>query len=388
MTQTLALFLDAYRELNAKKLFWITLILSGLVVCVFAAFGINKVGITFLHWEIDTKGKLTSDVIPPAKFYMFVFTNVAIPWWFSIGAGILALVSTASIFPDFIAGGSIELTLSKPISRARLFLTKYATGLLFVGLQVAAFTTAAFLVIWIRGGTLELQIFLAVPIVLLTFSYLYCICVLLGLITRSTIASLLLTVLAYFGLWSLHTVEGIFLLQRLTTEVNVERAAGRVERAEATARRALDQLKEKGEALPSEKGPLPGKAKDDLEAVNPMLAGVRAARVEAKAKAENWRRLSGGVVLAKTLLPKTQETTGLLDRWLVSNEDKALFNNPSRDESPSDEFAQFGRPDPEVARRFEEAVRGRTTTWIIGTSLLFQGFILAISAWIFSRRDF
>ncbi len=388
MTQTLALFLDAYRELNAKKLFWITLILSGLVVCVFAAFGINKVGITFLHWEIDTKGKLTSDVIPPAKFYMFVFTNVAIPWWFSIGAGILALVSTASIFPDFIAGGSIELTLSKPISRLRLFLTKYVTGLLFVGLQVTAFTTAAFLVIWIRDGSREFQIFLAVPIVVLTFSYLYCICVLFGLLTRYTIASLILTVLAYFGLWSLHTVEGIVLLQRLTTEVNVERAADRVERAEAIARRALDQLKEKGEALPSEKGPLPGKAKDDLEAINPMLADVRAAGVEAKAKAESWRRLSGGVVLAKTLLPKTQETTGLLDRWLVSNEDKALIMNPSRDESPSDEFAQLGRPDPEVARRFEEAVRGRTTTWIIGTSLLFQGFILAISAWIFSRRDF
>jgi ABC-type transport system involved in multi-copper enzyme maturation permease subunit len=387
MTQTLALFLDAYRELNAKKLFWITLILSGLVVGVFAAFSINKVGITFLHWEIDTQGRLTSEVMPPAKFYIFVFANVAIPWWFSIGAGILALVSTASIFPDFIASGSIELTLSKPISRVRLFLTKYLTGLLFVGLQVLAFTTAAFLVIWIRGGSREFQIFLAVPIVVLTFSYLYCICVLLGLITRSTIASLLLTVLAYFGLWSLHTVEGIFLLQRLTTEVNVERAAGRVERAEATARRALDQLKEKGEALPSEKGPLPGKAKDDLEAVNPMLAGVRAARVEAKEKAESWRRLSGGVVLAKTLLPKTQETTGLLDRWLISEEDKSNFTQP-RDESPSDEFALFGRPDLEVARRFEEAVRGRSTTWIIGTSLLFQGFILAISAWIFSRRDF
>jgi hypothetical protein len=118
-----------------------------------------------------------------------------------------------------------------------------------------------------------------------------------------------------------------------------------------------------------------------------MLAGVRAARVEAKEKAESWRRLSGGVVLAKTLLPKTQETTGLLDRWLISEEDKSNFTQP-RDESPSDEFALFGRPDLEVARRFEEAVRGRSTTWIIGTSLLFQGFILAISAWIFSRRDF
>ena len=31
MTQTMAIFLDAYRELNSRKLFWITLILSGVV---------------------------------------------------------------------------------------------------------------------------------------------------------------------------------------------------------------------------------------------------------------------------------------------------------------------------------------------------------------------
>ncbi len=387
MTQTLALLLDAYRELNAKKLFWITLILSGLVVGAFAAFGINKVGITFLHWEIDTNGLVTSDVIPPSKFYMFAFANVAIPYWLTWGAAILALVSTASIFPDFIAGGAIELTLSKPISRLRLFLTKYLTGLLFVGLQVAAFTTAAFLVIWIRGGTVELQVFLAIPIVLLAFSYIYCICVLFGLLTRSTIAAILLTVLAWLVVWSVNVVDGIVLVQRETTAVNVDRAAKKVERAEATARRTLEQLKEKGEVLPSEKGPLPGKAKDDLEAVNPFLAGVRADQVEAKEKAERWRRWSGGVVLVKTLLPKTQETTGLLDRWLVSKEDKALFGG-GPEEEPREEFARFGQPDREVALRLEEAIRGRTTAWVIGTSLLFQGFILAIAAWIFCRRDF
>ena len=39
LTQTLALLLDAYRELNAKKLFWITMILSGVIVLAFAAVG-------------------------------------------------------------------------------------------------------------------------------------------------------------------------------------------------------------------------------------------------------------------------------------------------------------------------------------------------------------
>ena len=40
MTQTLALFIDAYRELNARKMFWITLILSGVVVSTLLIIGV------------------------------------------------------------------------------------------------------------------------------------------------------------------------------------------------------------------------------------------------------------------------------------------------------------------------------------------------------------
>ena len=39
MTQTCAIFLEAYRSLNSKKLFWIVLILSGLVVSVLPPWG-------------------------------------------------------------------------------------------------------------------------------------------------------------------------------------------------------------------------------------------------------------------------------------------------------------------------------------------------------------
>ena len=34
MTQTCAIFLEAYRSLNSKKLFWMVLVLSGLVALV------------------------------------------------------------------------------------------------------------------------------------------------------------------------------------------------------------------------------------------------------------------------------------------------------------------------------------------------------------------
>ena len=61
------------------------------------------------------------------------------------------MISTASLFPDFLAGGAVDLYLSKPISRLRLFLFKYSCGLLFVALQIGCFCLASFLVIGLRG---------------------------------------------------------------------------------------------------------------------------------------------------------------------------------------------------------------------------------------------
>ena len=185
MTQTLAVFYEAYRSLNAKKMFWIVLILSALVAGVFACVGITERGLKVLVWQFDTD-PLTTEVITPAVFYKFLFTSYGVGLWLAWFATILALVSTAGIFPDLINGGSINLLISKPIGRLRLFVTQYAAGLLFVTLQVGLFTLACFLVIGVRGGAWEPGLFVAVPLVVCFFSYLFCVCVLLGLVTRST----------------------------------------------------------------------------------------------------------------------------------------------------------------------------------------------------------
>src|SRR5262245_55512747 len=106
LTQTAALFVDAYRELNAKRLFWITLWLSLAVVLAFAFISITPRGFKVFAWEIPSP--FNSTIIPPDTFYKFLFTQWAIPWWLGVAASILALISVASIFPDFISGGSID----------------------------------------------------------------------------------------------------------------------------------------------------------------------------------------------------------------------------------------------------------------------------------------
>ena len=200
MTQTCAIFLEAYRSLNSKKLFWLVLILSGLVALLFACVGINQHGLKILFWQFDNE-ILNSNQIPADQFYKGLFLQIGIGTWLSWIASILALISTAGIFPDLMTAGSIDLFVSKPIGRLRLFFTEYLAGLLFAALQVTIFTAACFLVIGLRGGVWEPGLFLAVPIVVCFFSYLFSVCVFLGVATRSTIAALLLTLLFWFSIW-------------------------------------------------------------------------------------------------------------------------------------------------------------------------------------------
>ena len=145
MSQTLAIFGDAYRGLKARKMFWIVLVISFLVVASFGCLGISEKGLTLLAWELGF-GPNTRDLLADV-FYKSMFVGLGIGFWLSWVAAILALVSTAGIIPAFLAQGAVDLVLSRPISRGRLFLTQYAAGLMFVFLQITIFCVASFLVL-------------------------------------------------------------------------------------------------------------------------------------------------------------------------------------------------------------------------------------------------
>ena len=97
--------------------------------------------------------------------YVGIFSDFIVAVWLSWIAIILALISTCTIFPDFLAGGAIDLVLSKPIHRATMFGMKFVMSLLFVILQVLMFCTGIFLCIGLRLGEWNWMIFAAVPVV-------------------------------------------------------------------------------------------------------------------------------------------------------------------------------------------------------------------------------
>lgn len=371
MSQTWAILKDAYRELNARKMFWISLAISLLVVCVFAGLGINEKGIVLIVWQLEAI-PINTSIVSKSLFYKSLFSTVGLNFWLGWGSTILALVSTASIIPDFVSSGAIEGMLARPISRTRLFLTKYFASLLFVVLQATVFTVASIVVIGLRGGVWLWGLMLAVPIVTLFFSYLYCVSAMVGVWTRSTLASLL----AALALWGAVLVVGITEGGLLAFKIGAENPVPLRERDVEARELQLSEAK-KNSTDPA-----------DYARLEKRLADARTALAEQRASAETMNKWYGMAYTAKTLLPKTGETKDLLLRAVITDREMEQMVNMAEDSDNRNRGGPFGPTDMKAMRQAEKVAKSRSLWWVIGSSLVFEALIVGWACRIFAKRDF
>jgi hypothetical protein len=388
MTQTLAIFTDTYRDLRSKRMLWVVLLLSGIVLLGFASIGVRPHALTVLAWELPFY------LANPQIYYAYIYLY-AIAWvWLSFGATGLAFISVSSLFPEFLAGGSAELFIARPISRLRLFLTRYLAGLLFVALQLMVFAVSSYLVLGIRGHMWRASVFLSVPIVLCFFSYLYCVNVLIGVRWRSTLAALLLTLLAWVFFWAVQQAEmGTFqwclaLAEQVDAQENIMRLS----------QENIDKLSrplEGGTTRPA------SRILADQIAQHDMATAERDRLLESLG---NWKTAHGIIYAASAIFPKVLETTALQERYLISDaEVQAMYDaTTARTAEWEARRARESREDPnrlaaraqhrrqedmaEMATRRQ--LRSRSLTWVVGTSLLFESVVVSAAAWVFCRRDY
>lgn len=391
LTQTLGIFIDSYREFVAKKIFWISIVISAVLVLAIAAVGFSSEGnLTFLWFEFDVP--LEDIGVRRDVFYKFLFMRFGVNVWLAWGATILALASTAGVFPDFISGGAIDLALSKPIGRARLFLTKYAAALLFVALQVAVFSTLCFLVIGLRGDAWEPAIFLAVPLILLFYSFLFCACALFGVITRSAMTALVLTLVFWFVIFVVNAAEGVLLSFRTRAEV-------RVHTYETTIATLEKRLEDNAASASDDDNWLDRTRQYSTEqGVSMRLAGAKENLESARESAANLREYHRYSLVPKLALPKTGETIELLTRTLIDAADMIELEGGGAGQSVEvdarlDDEGEMTADMREAEQRLtnartQEILRSRSGFWILSTSLAFEAAVLGIAVWRFSRRDF
>lgn len=368
--QTWALFVDAYRDLNSKKLFWLVLALSALVCLAMLALGLNEKGLKILWYQTGLMPQADGDA--KRDFYVGVmFYGIGFKVWLSFFAAALALVSTAGLFPDFIQSGSIDLALTKPMSRSRLFFTKWLTGMLFVFLQITLFAVGSIFAIGLRGGSWNWSILWAIPLTMLFFSYLFSFCVLVGVLTRSTIAALLLTVLLWGFVWLLHWVAMAMPYQQMpkadyavrVLEQRGMEGLGTYERMNMFDPETIGQ--ERGEST-----------QEDYDE----------ALADAKSTEATWKRFYWIAYGVETALPNFSDTTDIVGKKLFPDR----FSDERLESQRQDiEFSTGVVFDPAILRETYEDYEGlRGGWWSIGSSLVFEFFVLGLAWVIFVRRDY
>ncbi len=374
------LLIDAYRQLSAAKLFWVTVGISVLVVVAFGSIGFNAEGISIGFGAYQIESEQLNEGSPWARgLYIGIFSSFLVKVWLAWIATILALISTCSIFPEFVHSGSIELTISKPIGRLKLFLSKYLVSLLFVVLQVAIFCLGIFLCVGLRIGEWNPMIFSAIPIVATFFSYLFAVCVLVGILTRSGITALLITGIFWMLLWSVQTSEVI--LNRFVTGLQVD-----IERFDEGIVSANEELVK-----------IQSKSKTDvrIQKIENRIGTFQADIVAAQESLDQLTPWHTPVSWLLAVSPKNAQTIGLLDRWLSDPDgfDIGAIMNGDMGAFEGEEVKEFdpttrGARDREANRRIQEDYESRSLWYVVGTSLLFEGMILGFASLYFGRKDF
>lgn len=384
MTAIFAILNDSLRELRAKRLFWFVLALSGLVVISFGSIGFDDKGVSILYGLKHFEEDLLAAGSPFAEALMeVIFSQFVVGLWLSWGAIILALISTAGIFPDFISSGSIDLVLSKPPRRITVFLTKYVGSLLFVVMQVLIVCVGVFFIFGWRLGDWQWRIFMAVPLITAVFSYLYGLMVLLNILTRSTLASLVLVAIFWLSTFGVNLAQGILLAATLQLEAGVEVETDRIDAAKIALETAESKSNEV--AIDYAQGMI-DESEDQLEKYNDLLGNLKP-----------WADYL--VTPLANVLPKTSETIDIMVWSLDADNELSMFdlmqgridpNDPNAGGAPESGMHFVNDPEARALgdERFVQYYKDRTATYILTTSLAFEAVLLVFAGFLFVRRDY
>ncbi len=329
MSQFGVIFIDSLRLLRARALFWITLGITLFAALLYLSIGFTDSGVSVLFGLMEIENpSLREGTAMAGMFYFAIFSMFLVNIWLSWIAVILALITSAPIFPEFMAEGAAGSVLCKPISRLRLFIYKYLSGLLFAFIQTSVFCLVVFVAMRWRVGSWNPTVFWAVPLIVLMFSYLWSVMVAVGVRTGSVMASVLSALLLWLGCWTAKAVEDFTWMAVETGE------------------------------LPFASG------NERLEPEERALWGERRSLVEAP----------------YVILPKTTDTVNLLQRFVRLEGDREF----SLSEVTTAMIEGVPRRDETV----EAALTRRSPGFILGTSLAFELVVFGVGAWMFCRKDF
>jgi hypothetical protein len=293
-------------------------------------------------------------VSAPLFQQLHVIESVIVGWIGSTIAVLVSIVITAFFIPNMLRKGTVDLLLVKPIHRTTLLLYKFVGGLTFIFINTAVAVLGIWVALGLRSGVWAPTFLLTVLVLTFFFAILYSVSALFGVMTRSPIASILLTCAAWFLLFIVGVLHSTFEMFR-----SIDR----------TAQALHEKLGDEGvQAL-----------QDGAAEGGGGRRGGRGPSLEDMRFHENW--FTRGVTVVHALLPRTNDLSNLTDRRLQHDLALGEVTLPARADKPPPELPG-GIPLPQVGAKPPSALE------TFGVSAAFIAIMLGIACWWFATKDY
>src|SRR5262249_37527543 len=103
----------------------------------------------------------------------------------------LCLAATSFFMPRMLEKGAADILFSNAVSRARLMLSRYFAGLLFVGLLAALLVVGLYLAFLVTSGYNDTGFLWGALTLVYLFALLHAFSICVGVLTRSSVAAIL-----------------------------------------------------------------------------------------------------------------------------------------------------------------------------------------------------
>ncbi|HMP80498.1 MAG TPA: ABC transporter permease, partial [Pirellulaceae bacterium] len=168
----------------------------------------SKIETRYGPWRIDfltattTQQQLAREL---SGWVSYIFDKFVL----SIGL-VIAILVTSNMVPEMFEPGSLNLLLSKPISRTWLLISKFVGGCAFVALLASYLFTGLWLWLGWEMGVWDRSILLSIPLYVLVFAMYFAVSVLVGVMWRSAVLSVIMTALFWAFCFVIGLVYSLF----------------------------------------------------------------------------------------------------------------------------------------------------------------------------------
>lgn len=181
-----------FHESLAKKTFIAFFGISTLIILLLT-FALNLDIVNSAQTYISVFGQQHVETIPIGELVTTVEGGIAAALY---SAGLLlALFATSSLIPSMLQKGTIDLLVSKPISRMKILTGRFLGASAIVAFNIFYLVLGVWLVLSLKTGVWNPGFLLGGGLIVVTFMILFSLMVLLGILTVSGPFSLMITFL-------------------------------------------------------------------------------------------------------------------------------------------------------------------------------------------------